>query len=234
MPRPQFSLRTLLAALGLLSVCFGLTSWQGPFGLLLSLVLVSLLVACVGFAKKKKRLVTMGLCMAVVPAAMLVFDLGVQTLWVGHTTVRVSVVVMDAASDAPISGARIQVVMEEISQPLGASHFTDARGKATFSNVAPSFGRDSGLGITRKAYLRSLGLCIVAPGYESRTVSLVDARGQIALPIAHMQLTPITVRLVPLKAADATTRASPQASPPQTPTSASTAQEPQSHPQRPD
>jgi hypothetical protein len=238
MPRPQFSLRTLLAALGVLSVCFAFVAMRAFLVLLLAVIVLALLAVRYGIAKRQIHYVMVGTITAIAATVLLLFDRSFGYVWDGHIVLNCDVVVLDAASGFPIPEAKVGAG-EEFSAPLPWDFVAaDAFGRANLLIDASTGGYVSGLGIPdRYPPLASFGtktLYIGAPNYESKSVVLAATFRRSAWPTTNLHLPQITVRLTPLEASAASTSTSPQSSPPLTPTTACPAPEHRPHSARAD
>src|SRR5688500_254079 len=93
---PRFSVRTLLAALGLLSVCFALIAWRLRLGILLSILLLAILTVAFGKLQRQTILVRLGLGAAMVVGLLLFVDLACVTIADGRIAAPLNVIVLDS------------------------------------------------------------------------------------------------------------------------------------------
>jgi len=211
----RFDLRTLLAALLMLSICFALIAWRLLLGTVLSVIFLSLVVVIIGIIKRRRRFARAGFAVAILMLLLLAYDMAQYIYWSGEYRLDFDVTVVDSETGAPIPGAVVNVLPSLSVRTPPAPAFaeeanwemnhTDASGRVRFYKTYSTGGERSGLEITAGYRPRYTGLAwrsliVDAKGYEFKAVTLGRLYGTAKWP-ASSPLPPITIELQPVPSA---------------------------------
>jgi len=196
----QFSLRSLLGAFVVLSICFGLVYWLERIGFVFATSVVGGCLAIVGFRNRRHWATGIGATLVALPLFVLAGDMTV-VCWCGHMPVRFVTTVVDEKSKAPIANADIGLFDGE--GRFVFTEQTDQHGAWTYSDDWMISGSFSQLGILvphrpARYPLSYHFIEVSADGYEPVSMTLANATGMEHIVSPGGTLPPVTIELKPI------------------------------------
>jgi hypothetical protein len=145
----QFSLRALMFVTAAVAVIAAVSSRWGLGGLYTLLIGVAAIQMVRGFATRRADRATVGGC-ALVVLLLVGLPLSGVAHWIGHKTISIQLVVVDAATDMPVIGAAARIRQVYLDPaPLavppgepGVQGMTAADGRVVLSEEFTTGGRD--------------------------------------------------------------------------------------------
>jgi hypothetical protein len=186
----RFSLRSLLLFVALFAVPLALSRWNMVAGVSVAVVLAG--VACIAFGirTRSRGATIVGIVLAVGAIAFFGLSAGMVIAWVGTRTLDVHVLVVDASSLSPISGANVQALSGPDSPIEGpapnvdkdfkidtlagddAELITDKRGRTKFAYRFHAAGSDGMFKNSGYVDTKTIWLRVTAPGYATTLLPL--------------------------------------------------------------